>query len=418
MAPGRLHLTTDTGYDATETVLEVRRSERFEPGLFSRPSELASGARFLSGGRAAKIPITLEENHIYLRASLNGSKPAWFALDTGASRNVLDSDAARSTGLKTTGRTSLTGAGGITPASYARGVELRVGDVVLPGQTFLVSPLTFMPPIKGEPVAGILGFDLFDSFVVELDYEGSEVTIHESLGFRYGGRGAAIPITLHAEQPYVRARIRLAGGTEIDGEHIIDLGFGRTLMLARDFVDKHGVMGALGRTVSLRGAGVGGEFEIVVGRIQALEVGPFRMDRPLALLPPGQITAAGKAGNIGAGFLSRFRVIFDYERMRMILEPNKRLAEPEEFDMSGLRLAATNPPSSRVRIDHVYNDSPAMDAGIRAGDHLVKVNGRAAGDYAMGELRALLRQERSKVDLVVESGSSTRNVTLTLRRLV
>jgi hypothetical protein len=37
----------------------------------------------------------------------------------------------------------------------------------------------------------------------------------------------------------------------------------------------------------------------------------------------------------------------------MILEPAAKLAEPEEFDMSGLRLAATSPPSDHVLVTQV-----------------------------------------------------------------
>jgi hypothetical protein len=40
--------------------------------------------RFTSGTRALDIPFELVNNHIYLKASVNGSAPLSFILDTGA----------------------------------------------------------------------------------------------------------------------------------------------------------------------------------------------------------------------------------------------------------------------------------------------------------------------------------------------
>jgi hypothetical protein len=93
---------------------------------------------------------------------------------------------------------------------------------------------------------------------------------------------------------------------------------------------------------------VGGEIQGALGRVESFELGPFVVKHPLTgFIRVGEIADPGKAGNIGGRFLRRFRVIFDYSRQQMILEPNRFYSEPEESDMSGATLNS-EPPHYRV----------------------------------------------------------------------
>ena len=60
---------------------------------------LCADARFSSGKSALAIPFELENNHIYVRVSVNGSRPLSFILDTGA-YSIIHARQARSIGLK------------------------------------------------------------------------------------------------------------------------------------------------------------------------------------------------------------------------------------------------------------------------------------------------------------------------------
>ena len=52
----------------------------------------------------------------------------------------------------------------------------------------------------------------------------------------------------------------------------------------------------------------------------------------------GDDASAKYDGLIGGDILSRFTVVFDYSRQRMMLEPNAQFSESFEADMSGLDL--------------------------------------------------------------------------------
>ena len=53
--------------------------------------------------------------------------------------------------------------------------------------------------------------------------------------------------------------------------------------------------------------------------------------------------------NLGGTVLRRFKVIVDYPRQRVILEPNARLHDPFPADASGLVLTATGEEQDSVR---------------------------------------------------------------------
>jgi len=67
--------------------------------LVSGARALSADAHFSSGKSALAIPIELDDNLIYVRVSVNGSRPLSFILDTGA-RSIIHTRQANSIALK------------------------------------------------------------------------------------------------------------------------------------------------------------------------------------------------------------------------------------------------------------------------------------------------------------------------------
>src|SRR6266496_6839837 len=68
--------------------------------MFARSRLYGSDARFAFGESALAIPFQLDDNRIYLRVGINGSRPLSFMLDSGASKTVLSVRNARSFGME------------------------------------------------------------------------------------------------------------------------------------------------------------------------------------------------------------------------------------------------------------------------------------------------------------------------------
>jgi hypothetical protein len=387
-------------------------------GAPARPSP-AAGASKPVARRITRVPFELCGNSIYLQLRVNTSRLLWFALDTGAYSSIINTPVLQSLNLKTDGGGVATGAGGRVESVRLSGVNFDVGGAPLRDLSISALPLTPLENSTGRAMDGILGAEFFRRYVVEIDYDESEISLYEPATFDYAGRGESLPLSFIDNHPYVRAKVELQGRDAIEGEFVIDAGSNLALILLPSFIEEHKLRDALPQTLRTYGRGVGGEVVLPLGRASRLRLGGFRLERPVTAFPSdGTFGRAGKAGNIGSAVLRHFKVIFDYSRSRVILEPNKQFDAPFEYDMSGLSLVTESPAFQVVRVLRVLPHSPAEEAGLRQGDEIITFGGRPAGEYRLSALREMLRQADRKYSVRVKRGAETFSVELKTRRLV
>ncbi len=376
-------------------------------------------ARRAAGQRVTRIPFELNGNHIYIKGRLNNSQPLWFVLDTGANSSVINTARARELGFKIEEGFNATGAGGTVESGRVSGININLGEVSLNNLTVAVLPLDSLEDSAGRRMDAILGYELFKNFIVEIDYESNQIKLSEPKGFVYRGAGESLPLTFTHNHPYVRASIRLAGREPIEGEFVIDLGSNFAVTLLPSFIEQQGILKSIPKTIQTRGRGVGGEVEMPVGRIESLQMGRFKIDRPVTVLPPsGTFGSEGKAGNIGSAIMRRFKIIFDYSRRRVILEPNKDFSNPFEFDMSGLALMTNSPLFQSVRVLRVIKDSPAAEAGIQPHDEITAINNRPAAEFQLMQLREMFKRAGQTYLLEIKRGDEKLKLTLKTRKLI
>jgi C-terminal processing protease CtpA/Prc len=169
------------------------------------------------------------------------------------------------------------------------------------------------------------------------------------------------------------------------------------------------------------GGGVGGREENTAARIESLVIGPVSVSRPVVHVPRAQgvstLARTDFDALIGMELIRRFRVVFDYSRRRVILEPNATIAEPMEADMSGLSLKSAGPALEHIIIAEVSSDTPASAADLRPGDRIVSIEGGKPGSLWDAQ-RALKSGPGRAVRLEIERSGARREITLTLRRFV
>ena len=411
----------EDGIADSTRIEEVRWDEASPPAAFARPEPGPKPWRLADGSAARDIPIRVENNHIMVRGTMQGRDSVTVILDSGASVDLMLAARAQALGLAPQGQHNARGAGGLAASSTVTGVDLSLPSLSLARHTFGMLPLDQLGPQSGRPIDAIIGYPLFSRNVVEIDYENRRMTVYEGEGWEYHGRGAILPLSFEDDLPYVHARVKLPGHAPVDGRFVLDTGSSGNLTLSPDWVAKQRALAAVGRTIEIVGRGVGGESRNPIGRVERLELGGFAMERPLAVFRgagAGEISAPGTAGNIGGGILRRFKVIFDYPRDRLILEPNERLGEPFEYDMSGLGLRAVPPEYRKVQVGLVLPNSPAADLGIAPGDEIETLDGRPPGELGLDAIRKMFRREGTSVQLRVRHGDDRRTVTLVTRRMI
>jgi len=385
-----------------------------------------ASAGALAGRASARAPMEFlyEDGRIYVPVRLAGLSPRWFILDTGAPSTVIDRDLALEAKLPLTGDEAVTGAGaGRSSMSRAGPQVLLVGDTTLAVAAPRVSPLAeLLGPTSGRAPAGIVGSQFFREHVVEIDFQRRRLTPRAPDGWTYRGAGEAFALTFVNETPLTQASLTLPDGRVVGAQVLVDLGAKATLLLPEPFIASAGLRAAFSPLVSSPfGAGFGGDTRYAFGRARRLSLGGSTrvgLDRPVVgLSEGGTLKSAWHQGLLGAEFLERFHVIFDYARARLILEPTGGGAAA--FDMSGLFLIAGGPGLSQVFVRNILPGAPAAAADLVPGDEILSVDGAQVAQVRLAGARARLKQGPGRVvSIGLARNGARRDIRLRLAQLV
>lgn len=376
-------------------------------------SSVSSDVQFASGQSARRIPFELVGNHIYFHGRVNNSAPLWFLLDTGAAASYLDARQAKALGLGVQGE--------------SKTVVINFPGVTLHNQTFSIQPLGF-GIYDGHAVDGLLGYDFISRFVVEINYANRTINLFGPQSYKHLGAGEVIPLIMLEDDsggkvPLVRARVTQLGRDPIEGKFIADTGVRSSLSFNSPFVAANKLLQFSPKTIQapLGGGSMVRESRQPVGRVPELQLGSFTFKNSVAIFfldKTGVLASPEFDGVIGAEILRRFRVVFDYSRRQMILEPNRQVSTPDEYDMSGMLLTAEGNDFKTLKVRQLIEDSPATAAGVREGDLIAAVNGTATSKLSLEQIRRMFKMNGKSYLLSIKRGSERVQIRMRLRRLI
>jgi hypothetical protein len=406
----------ETQYDMFTNVESIELNTKIDEQLFSMPAPPPPDFVFADGKTETTLPFRLFNNHMYLEVKFNGRGPYLILCDTGGA-NIITPTLAAELSLEPEGKIQGRGAGEESEdISVVKLDSLTVGNVTLRDQVFFVFPLESFSDVEGVPQSGLIGYEVFKRFVVRIDYENCLVTLTKPDAFEYDGNGTVVPFIFSGRIPQVEGSI-----DGIPGKFDIDTGSRASLMLMGPFVEKHGLTERFSPEVEgVTGWGVGGAVRAQVTRAKVLKLGDIEFKSPvteLSLQTGGAFTDTYTAGNVGAGLLKRYNIIFDYGNQEMIFEANAHVLEPDVFDRSGMWLNQTD---SAFQVVDVIADGPAEAVGVHVGDTIVAVDGQRAEKISLHGLRKRFRTEPpgTSVRMKVKSSEGEREVILVLEDLV
>lgn len=375
------------------------------------------------GAEEVSIPFRTVNNHVILPVTVNGEGPFEIILDTGMPmEELMLHGGARVEALHLpyldNVQVMVSGAGGQgegTPARMAAGLTLGLGGLRILDARATVVP---MPPGFGAYHEGVIGAALFRHFAVSIDNDRGILTLRRPEAYHPPEEAAVVPFTMDDGMPFVEARVRAGDGDAVPVRLVVDLGASHAVSLNEKAT---GGVRAPERTIATTiGRGVSGELTGRVGRIRSLEIGGLALADVVATFPDGEHHSPrgmdSRDGNLGNGALGRFNVTFDYAAKRMVLEPSRRIADPFEWDMSGLQ--AEPAADGTVRVRRVLPGSPAAEAGIRADDRVIRIGGDEVTPSSYFTLRERLKKDGDTVTIELRRGDKAIEASLKLRRLV
>lgn len=404
------------------------------------------------------IKFKLINNLIFIPIKINGAELT-FMLDSGISETMLFSLENRDVDFKNIEKITFRGLGETVSVEALKSIKnnCSIGNhfVDRSHTVFIVLDENFnISQDIGIPVNGIIGYHFFRNHPVEINYQKKTITIYKDASAfpKRISKFQELPMSVEMNKPYIMADVEMKRSPQ-SSKLLLDLGNTDSVwlfpILIKDFVyNRPNIDDFLGR-------GFSGDIYGKRSRINALSIGKFRLNKPIAAMPDEFSIqhlhiVKDRKGSIGSEILRRFSIMVDYPGKRFLIKPNRHLDDPFLIDGSGLEIkqeglvwekeevqiqtAKRNSAGNEINIiDNGNNfqykfslkpvfmvsgtrkDSPAQKAGILKNDELINIDNKAAKNMTMNEIHSILKTDNSrKIKIEVKRNNMSVKVEITL----
>ena len=410
--------------------------------LFSQIYELPTGEKY------QKVKFKLVNNLIIVPVEVNGTNLS-FILDTGVNKPILfnlsDKDSIQ---INNVSEIAIKGLGDGEPieALSSNGNVFKIGKAVNNDQLLYVvmdKELNLSPRL-GLPVHGIIGYDLFRDFVVEVNYTSKYLKLHSPKLYRSKTNASAQTLPLHIVQnkAYLQGNVFMKNKLSIPVKLLIDSGSSDAIWLFEDIEKGLGV--PKNNYEDFLGQGLSGSIFGKRSKIEGISLGSFQLKDAKVAFPDMQyfnsITSIGdRNGSVGGEVLKRFTLVFNYGGRTLSLRKNSLFNHPFDFNLSGIDLQHNGVRyisesladargvmlkddgksfgnvqllfENRTRLSVVPEiivsgiraGSPGHEAGLQEGDIILAVNGKKVHHYKLQQILHMLNEKEGKrVKILVE----------------
>ncbi|MDH7444596.1 retropepsin-like aspartic protease [Aquimarina sp. 2201CG14-23] len=416
-----------------------------------------------SGIKSKKIKFELVHDLIIVPIELNGVSLS-FILDTGVSRTIVFDKSSKyqsvqyeSSGVQFKGL----GKGNSLAALKSDGNIFRIGNVQDKNHTVYHTPSerTSFSFRIGFPVHGILGYELFQKFVVEINYEKQFIILYDPRSYVDENTNGYMAELYFRKQkkPLVLAKYETETGL-VEVNLLIDSGSSTSVWL---FENKD-VKVPDNSFKDLLGSGLNNNIYGRKSKIKKLYLGDLVVNDITTSFPDRNhisgVSSYDRHGSIGGGLLKRFNLVINYSRKKIIFKKNKYFSLPFNFNMSGISLGCSEMTKIIVKknqrlkerevkikdagagnynartsdnkivkdrykykyeVLRVRDKSPAKIAGLRTGDVVLKINRKDASKYTLSELNNMFSSEEGrKISILVSRSGVKMNFVIYLKSVI
>jgi hypothetical protein len=253
----------------------------------------------------------------------------------------------------------------------------------------------------GIPVHGLIGFNLFKDYVVEIDYINEKLTLFKPEYYKYHDRKRDIILPLHFDgnKPFVRTHIVTDDLTEVPVKLLVDTGASDALWLSENSDER--IKLPQNHIETFLGRGLSGDLFGKKGRIDGIWVGPLILPKPIVAFPNSElidqlISSNDRNGTIGAEILRRFQVTIDYRNSRLTLRPTHKINDGFNYNMSGMEVTNPMPGLPIFTIANISDNSPAYFAGLKENDQIIAINFNNHRNLELNDINLLLQSKENR----------------------
>lgn len=373
------------------------------------------GFEISNNAKRVHIPFEIYNNLIVIPVILNNQLPLKFVLDTGVRTTILTEKAFSDIlNLVYTKKYTISGLGGekLVDAYITNNVSLTLPGVRGRGHAMLVLEKDYLElrNFLGADVHGILGYELFSRFIVEINYDKRILTLTTPDYFKPKKKYKSIPMTIEDTKPYIHGQIEYKSGEKVRTKLLVDTGASHGLLLEKDsdpeiFVPEKHINTPLGR-------GLGGTLTGEIARLKSFNMGGMCWEDIIATFPDSNslldsIKSAGtfRNGSVGGEILSRFNVIIDFPQEKLYLKRGKHYKKRFTYNLSGLVVKAKGSRLNTYEISDVRKNSVGEEAGFEQGDIIMSINNIDVSKLHLNNIINYLNsRENKKIKITVKRG--------------
>ncbi|GAB2191046.1 hypothetical protein MAH1_26540 [Sessilibacter sp. MAH1] len=365
---------------------------------------------WLTDSRVTHIPFKNIDNRIVIPITLNGGKKLGFILDTGAAASMLlESHQTTDLDLVTQGQLTINGGGNGegSKGSFIHNVDIGTGDIVLINKTILNATLENMPFFKSLDEAfldGILGYDLFNFLVVEINHDQSLITLYETDEFesishdRLNNGWVKMPLEISGGLIYIKSKVLLKDqNLPLELKFLLDTGSNGSISLSPSAHDK---IELPEDQLTIESSGFNGVFETKLGLVSYVDIGGFQVKELIGTFTDFSVAPNKRNssihGAIGMGLFSKFNVLFNYQGEYMLIKPNNTFDTPITAGRSGLRTLIHKDGYIVKSTDEKLTEK---QPNLRASDVILSFNNEPATPENMVKFRELLSSQADSVNI-------------------
>ena len=365
--------------------------------LFSFFNGYAQDFMFFSNRTKQSIPFKCIKNLIVIPLFVNGKGPYDFVLDTGVGPLITTEPAIiDSLNFSTMRKIKLSGLGVENVDAYvSQNVSAQLGGAKIKyiPTAVLKEDLFNLSGHLGIKIFGLIGFDFFNSFVVDIRYSSNHLIFYD-LKRKVKYRGSKVPILIERNKPYIAAEVEIDDTTKVRTRLLIDTGASHALSM--EMLDGGAFPAPVHKIKASLGMSLSGQIKGYVGRIRKFNLGGYVFNDVVAGFPDfesisSKIDLTKRNGNLGGEILRKFDVQFNYPEGFLYLKPNANRKKAFQHDMLGMVVYFEQNQFNRVLIGEIDEDSPAERAGFCPQDEIIGIDFKSINTYTLNDINELFK---------------------------